>query len=576
MITAAIALDESWNASAAAKRLLRESYPHLSTANVFDRDDFCLLHSTSTIRQPLFRKDDGQRFAALCFMSLNPGKDDWEDGKGLLEDWTEPFQADGLWTAFQWDQSSRTLTIATDPLGMMKVYMATVPGGYLFSSDFGALARAADIALTVDPRSVVAGAALGYFLGDRSIMNEITLLPPGALIRLDPAGKTIKQDLLRYGDRYSGLPIAEKQRLLGERFGSLADRWLYPFAEESVLSISAGLDSRYALALLAEQGITIPMFTFGHPDSQEVMNARAVVARIGAQTTNFDAFPTHWDSWLDSVLVLGEVGLVQWRGWADEWLELLRTHGQVVVTGNFGDALSGKHLGLEEHAADQWLSAWIDMNTDDLAHVTPLLREPWASQVKEILAADMKGLADQAEYPLPHQLALHLDLYSRQRRLVSNQPNLIARYCAPCLYFYSHELIDFWTNVGWDDLVGQRLYRRYGAARYPELFQADARKGPSAPAWALQKLRSLGSRVLGRHPGQQPGVIDNSRLLHHNAAKIKALVEQDPGNIGSIVDLGKVRDEVSVYEQGTPQPQPRSQALIRVVSALMLASLASR
>jgi len=75
-----------------------------------------------------------------------------------------------------------------------------------------------------------------------------------------------------------------------------------------------------------------------------------------------------------------------------------------------------------------------------------LFRPKARSLLANSLKDNLSSLLARASYAQPHQQALHLNLYTRQRRRVASQLNLVSRYLVPVAPFYDEALIAFFMN----------------------------------------------------------------------------------------------------------------------------------
>ncbi len=153
------------------------------------------------------------------------------------------------------------------------------------SSDYGALAGTARTQLTFDTDSALLELTLGYCPNDATIYREIMISSPGAIHSISPHGE-IATDTRRlsYGDQAARLTLGQKMEFLDSKYESITSKLLDVSSTGSVLSLSAGYDSRYILANLVKQGVTPTLCTFGNRASEEIAGAQEVAAKCGRQT----------------------------------------------------------------------------------------------------------------------------------------------------------------------------------------------------------------------------------------------------------------------------------------------------
>jgi hypothetical protein len=450
----------------------------------------------------------------------------------------------GRWISIRLDAQTGNLQLSSDRLGLIWLYIAKTPSGVIFSTDFGALARELKGQLSIDRDTLLLELALGYTPDDSTIFNEIKLAPPGQTIEITSAGfSVIEKNSTEYGDRYAGLSQEGKFARLDDIYARIADSWCRHVGTRMVLSISAGYDSRYALALLDERSSVPPLCTFGDPESDEVRGARAVVAKIGRETDLFRVSAADWQQWQRCIQSLGNAGMTQWSGWAETWLSFLRDHGEFPIIGYLGDALSGKHLGRQISPPD-WLDQWTRWSTKGGWAESDLLNATVRRKLREVMAERFKSCLDQVHLAFPYQRALHLDLFGRQRRWVASQPNLVSRFSTPLLLFYDEDLIDFWMNLPPEDLVGQRLYLSYAQERFPRLFPKNKRAAPTLTERVMRKMRRI---VEGTDKKIPPAVIDHRVIIESNRQQIIKLADDTAPLLAEVLDMPRFIESVRSY-----------------------------
>lgn len=580
MLAGAIGLGtaESSRAVAATVARVTARYAHLRERLLYTTDAVTLYaveRDVDHVAVSSWSGDDGQQFWLMADFNHSG-----QGGSGPQRQITALNQLlsdrpRGRWLAVELEPESRIVRFATDRLGLAWLYFARLGSGYVFSSDFGAVATAVSSTLTVDYDTALLELALGYPPDDRTAFNEIRLAPPGAIVELGPAGVAVVSSApIRYGDRFASLTKQEKFDRLDGIYDGIVRRSMSTVDSGLMLSISAGYDSRYALALLQKHAIPARLLTFGARESDEVQGARSVCARVGQSTSLFSSIAGDWDQWQRCIQQLGNSGMIQWSGWAESWLQFLRSNGDCGVIGYLGDALSGKHLGEVDRTAAGWLKFWEEWSTEGGWAESPLLAPPARHRLREVLTARLEAATVRPSYALPHQRALHLDLYGRQRRWVAAQPNLIARFVTPVLFFYDDDFIDFWTNLPPEDLFRQKLYLAYAQARFPRLFPRGEGESPTLARRVLRKLAKLPGVGTSRDShAPKPRVIDHDAIIVPNRQRILELTDRVAPLAGDIIDVNAFRDQVSRY--GQTQTVPSAQ-IMRAVNVFMLFDLRIR
>jgi hypothetical protein len=477
----------------------------------------------------------------------------------------------GRWIALAHDRQSGGLRLMADPLGTAWLYLGRFEGGYVFASDFGAVASALPGRLTPDYDTVAAYLGLGYTPDDRTCFHEITILPPGAVVELRPEGPVVLRARCRiYGDRHASLPVPAKYELLDGVLDRSIGDWCGGRGADLVVSLSGGYDSRYALALLQARGIAPRCMTFGHPRSKDARGARGLCEALGLDFELYTMERTSWATWERCVQQAGVIGGFQWGAWAEDWLERLRRAGRSVLLGYLGDALSGKHLVQRPEHRGDWLRDWETWSLDEGWAGSPLLRPEAGDRLRRVVRERLDQVAGEAEVAFPHQRALHLDLYGRQRRFVAAQPNLMARFVSPVPFFYTMEGIDFWSNLPFDDLRRQALYLSYARARFPALFGEPKR--PASPLLRVRgALTNLGVRLVpALKQVLAPGEIDRRAIIRRHRVEIVEVVKAVGPLLEPLVDPLRVTRAIETYPRGADLNTVQLLRLVNLAALLRL------
>jgi hypothetical protein len=417
-----------------------------------------------------------------------------------------------------------------DPLGMAWLYVASVPNGFLLSSDLGALCAAYPGQLTVNTDAVLAQLATGYVPSNATCLNEVTMLQPGSVVELSHAGMSVLSTArLPYGDRYAGLTRHEKFDKLDELLGRALSDWCQDDLDDSVISLSGGHDSPFALAGMLMLGARPKSITWGKDTSRDVRVPRKLSEQLAFPWTHVPAPQSTWASWLRTLQGVGAVG-TDWSGWADDWLNQLAAQATGALTGNAGEALTGKNIREPDDGPNgDWVGKWVARSFQDRWLDSPLLRPGARERFRGATRDHYERLLTGLDGVLPHQRSLHLDLYGRQRRLTGGQVNEMARYLAPLTFFNSREMVDFWVNIPWSDFNQQALYLDYATTRHAHVFDtvlaerdADASRGNAA----RRMSRGIRLKLAGRVPQLRDRLATTSNDLMGNQLRFKPELQE--------------------------------------------------
>lgn len=480
----------------------------------------------------------------------------------------------GRWVAVEVNFDTSRLRLATDRLGIAWLYIAKIKNGYVFSSDYSAVAKNINGKLKVNKDAVLLELTLGYHPGNQTVFEEISIAPPGSIIEFGRSGliETSKYPI-RYSDRHANNSLSEKYKILDEIYDRIITEHVNKTKSHPILSISAGYDSRYALSFLKKHSIDPLLFTFGNPKSAEIEGARAVCKKFDLDTSVFPILESNWEQWRRCIQQLGNTGMTQWSGWGEDWLSFLHNSGSYSIIGYLGDSISGKHLGTEEPRHNDWLQYWIQWSTASDWAESKFFRTKMKNRLNECLQESFKTVIQNADYAFPHQQALQLDLYTRQRRWVATQPNLISRFLSPVLFFYDNELMEFWTSVPASDLFGQKLYLSYAHSRFPRLFPRHEKKNKSFATRATQKLsRLIHARLSGASFQPRPPVINHDLMIIPNKKHIIELTLSMSDFIEDIIDVESFCKAVDKY--GNTRTIS-SDEILKMVNLLFILELAA-
>ena len=483
--------------------------------------------------------------------------------------------------------STGTLTLYPDSFGLCWCHVRRLPDATVFASDFSALCRLDGPRPSVDRESLFLELAIGFCPDNRTVFDDVQVVPPGSETVLDSGATQVRRRLqLHYGDRWFGASDEVKFEILDGLFQRMGERIARLAGGPVAISLSAGYDSRYALAILRDMHRVGALLTFGDPESEEVLDAHAIALRH-AQSAHWENFPipeTQWAEWRHMVQSLGNAGIVQWCGWADRWLGFVRQRADACVIGYLGDALSGKRLDLLNRASmtneldtppSPWARGWMGWELDMGEWAcSPLLRPEARSALLRIVTQRFSSLLDDATFSNDHQTALHLNLFGRQRRWVGTQPVLISARLRPLCFFVDREYRQFWMNVPARDLQGQSLYLRYAQSRFPRLFPPP----PGMVARVGTRIRNGISHALtagAKKQPRKPPPIRRLDLLKPHYARILEEHEATTSWFDEIVDFGALRAAILAYLEGRDDPRLTTAMLFRYINVMHLLALRS-
>ncbi len=533
VVTAAIDFDSA-RASATADRMAADAnrYPDLLSERLFDVGFAAARHlvprqAADVGRLAATRPDDETVVVG------GPARTHAEGGAIARELATPGRSANSLpygrWIGLRTDEAARSVRVLNDPLGMAWLYVARVPAGFLLSSELGAICACYPGELAVDEDAVLAQLATGYVPSNATSLREISMIPAGTVVELSPAGvRELSVTRPPYGDGYAGLSRDQKLDRIDAVLGQALTDWCQGNLDDSVISLSGGHDSPFALAGMLMLGAWPKSITWGKDTSRDVRVPRRLSEALGFPWTHVPAPKSTWRSWLTTLQGVGAVG-TDWAGWADDWLARLASQATGALTGNAGEALTGKNIREPDDGPNgDWVGKWLARSFQDRWLDSPLLRPAAKRRLRDATRQHFERLLDGVNVCFPYQRSLQLDLYGRQRRLTGGQTNEMARYLAPLPFFNSRHMVDFWVNIPWSDFNQQRLYLDYAMTRHARVFDtvlaerdADAARGNAA----RRMTRGLRLKLVGRVPQLRDRVATTSNDLMGNQLRFKSEIQ---------------------------------------------------
>lgn len=183
-------------------------------------------------------------------------------------------RVDGDFVIAAFHQETGRLTVATDFLGRLPLYVMHASGVSMVSRDVTTVLRYMDGA-SLDPRGVAEYLSFGFSLGRRTIYEGLERLPPATILRYSPERLvprewkwgSLRFDRPKRGDR----DLDENAEALAARFRDAARM---RHGSKTVVSLSGGLDSRSVAAALRAEGESVTAATYLDPDGRAAGDAK--------------------------------------------------------------------------------------------------------------------------------------------------------------------------------------------------------------------------------------------------------------------------------------------------------------
>lgn len=192
-------------------------------------------------------------------------------------------QTRGAFAMAAFSASTRTLTLATDMIGLRSVYYSLQDGFLIFASALRILESMPGIARKPSPAGMVESCVFGFPLAERTPYANISVLRECQKLTVSPGGMI---ELKHYYDwtiagPTPSEPMAAAQALFAEfqeglRLRLASDRRVYAF-------LSGGMDSRAIVSSLASMDCEIEALNFSPDASQDQVYARRFAETLGTQ-----------------------------------------------------------------------------------------------------------------------------------------------------------------------------------------------------------------------------------------------------------------------------------------------------
>jgi asparagine synthetase B (glutamine-hydrolysing) len=173
---------------------------------------------------------------------------------------------DGAFAVLAVDPAVPRAAIVTDHFGLFPVYSNEHGGVYAYSTSLRVLALLVRPLWHLDPRGVYEMLGLGMALGNRTLLREVSLVPPATTMALYQGPPVAS----RYWD-WQGLTQPSRQAevdLVHETYDLIEKAVLRAVADrkKTGVPLSGGLDSRLLCAVLGKNGVPFTAYNinFGH------------------------------------------------------------------------------------------------------------------------------------------------------------------------------------------------------------------------------------------------------------------------------------------------------------------------
>lgn len=401
-----------------------------------------------------------------------------------------------------YDPAHQVLQLVSDRLGSRPLYYQEHRGTLYFALEQKAILAARDSEPRFDALAVFQLAAFGHQLGDRTIFDGISVLPPGSILTVTPQGSRITS-YWRPMYRTSPGTGVEASRELAHRFVAATRRRIANRRAPLGIFLSGGLDSRFAAGALAATGAPVTAFTFGSESSRDVQFARQIAHALHFPHRTFEDVRCDFAATLPRVVWRTEGTLPFLDCLSIDVHRYIYRDARVIFNGHLGDALTGAHLLPELFWLRRRDLAGHILRKRSLISKERLQRLCVPHQF-ESLYAGMHAAVEQGlgrfDEERPALLFNLWDLDVRQRRYTQSTPAVDRYLLEQISPFFDNEVVEHCLGLPASELFGQRCYLGAILDAFPSISRVPwTRTGHIIEHnHALRMLRLGSQSVLGK------------------------------------------------------------------------------
>lgn len=395
------------------------------------------------------------------------------------------------------------LRIVTDRLGSRPLYYASSGSKHVVASEMKAVVHALEIDFPLCEQGVLELFAFGHNVGDRTVLEGIRVLPQGALIEIDERGmRATRYFRYRYraGDSRKD-PVALGERITHAVRESVPD--YFRVAGRKGFFLSGGLDSRIIAGAVDESLLPVKAFTFGYPESRDVVFAGELADRLGFSHTILTYPEIYLSDVIEGVVRRTECAAPFYHATSLLFHDRIAEDVDNIVVGFCGDVFSGGHLrrGMFELPPGPELTGMIFdralcASRQELAQIFQphIMDRVWMRMV-ESFSNSVDAIEDQSGI----DVADVWDVEHRQRRFTFSAPKVDRRRFEVLAPLLDNRFVDLVLTLPAWARKGQLAYKHAIVNGYPALRQIPcAATGKPIQLNPLKEKVSEAFRLSGR------------------------------------------------------------------------------
>ncbi len=401
----------------------------------------------------------------------------------------------GLYVVVIWDKESKKLHIVNDRYGFRKLYYWNSHDKFVFASEYKAICWFPDFQKKVDEFAFANLMTFGYVLDDRTLFEDIKMLPPASIATVEKG----KLSITKYWD-YSFYEEGDPRLRKDEYIDAFAEKITKAVKKRVkgikrlALALSGGLDSRTMAAILHKLNMVdyIKAYSHGNRHCYDVRFGKKIAKKLGFPHETIEIKTDFVKNHARNFQYLSEgTAACDWAWRIDSQKGiLLKDKIDTVLTGFLGDVLCRLYMsekGLlrknNEDAIQRVYQTHMDsFNDDELEqYLNPNIYAKIKGHNLEIIKetyynAPTANILNRARY---------INLHQRQRRFTSTLLDHYEFFANALSPFIDNEFVDFILHIPAELQVKQSLYKSMLKRHFPDVVKiGHSDTGiPIKPSW---------------------------------------------------------------------------------------------
>ncbi|RNC67217.1 MAG: hypothetical protein ED859_15805 [Desulfuromonadales bacterium] len=429
----------------------------------------------------------------------------------------------GIYLAAVWEKKAKTLHIVNDRYGFKKLYYWHEGNKFVFSSEYKAISFLPEFSRKIDEYAFINLMTFGYVLEDRTLFEQIKVLPPASVVTFREGKMTVRKywnySFHENGD--SRLSEDEYVDAFVDKITSAVKKNVKG-VERLALPISGGLDSRTIAAVLKKINTVPYIKAYSHG------NTKCFDVRYGKEIAKTLGFP-HATDVISADFVKSNATAFQYIvegmvacDWAWE-IDLQKNafhkdNIDCVISGFFGDVLCGSDMTWnrlhdvsdDETAILKIYKRHVDSFNDYDAAI--YFNRKVYNRVKDYNYETFRKTYYDAPTTNIYNRARYVNLLQFQRRFGSTMLDRYEIFTEVLSPFTDYEFVDFILHVPVDLQLRQSLYKSMLIRHFPEVAKVgytgtgmpiNPSKLQAALRWRAEKyanlLKTISLGAYGKH-----------------------------------------------------------------------------